>query len=229
MIKMIGFARVNKIPYLGICFGMQLAVIEFARNEIGWKDATTLEFVEQQKGEELMHDVITIMNDTNYKTLGGTMRLGEIQCNIKNKESLAYKVYKKETIFERHRHRFEVNLKARKYFENKGMYFGGVDKTETRLETVELDKKLHPFFFGTQFHPEYNTHLFTPSPPFFAFLLACSNNYNILDKLQPNENHEDKLDTYIEENNKLLENFNNESSWSSMIKISHESSFSLNG
>jgi len=205
MTSIIRFARHKKIPYLGICLGMQIAVIDFAREEVGWEDATSLEFVDNKENPELMHDVITIMDDANYDKLGGTMRLGEIQCNIKNKSSLAYKIYRKDYVFERHRHRYEVNLRSRKYLENKGMYFGGIDKTETRLETCELDRKIHPFFFGTQYHPEYNSNVFSPSRPFYAFLLAATNNYELLDNLPIEVNLETYLDKFIESNNKIIE------------------------
>ena len=171
MVEICRFARENMIPYLGICLGMQIAVIEFCRNVLGIKDANSLEF-----DDKCPNDVITTMNDTDYVKLGGTLRLGAKTCRIDNKDSLAYKIYGKSEIVERHRHRFEVNPKFVKQIEEKGMIFSGKDKDSERMEILEIPS--HPFFFATQFHPEYKTYPFNPTPAFYSFVLCSSKQYD---------------------------------------------------
>jgi CTP synthase len=170
-ISMIEYARKNKIPYLGICFGMQMAVIEFARNVLKIADATSSEI--SKKGTF----VIGMMNEWQDKTgkknkikgddLGGTMRLGAYKCNIK-KSSLAHKIYQKETISERHRHRYEVNINFQKQFEKAGMNFSGISQDGKLPEIIEATD--HPFFVGVQFHPELKSKPFQAHPLFVAYL-----------------------------------------------------------
>lgn len=171
MIEICRFARENLIPFLGICLGMQVAVIEFCRNVLGIKDANSLEFDDKCK-----NDVITTMDDTDYVKLGGTLRLGAKTCVIANKDSLAHKIYGQNEIVERHRHRFEVNPKFVPEIEKKGMIFSGKDKKSERMEIIEIPS--HPFFFGTQFHPEYKTYPFNPTPVFYSFVLCSSKQYD---------------------------------------------------
>jgi CTP synthase (UTP-ammonia lyase) len=169
------YARENKIPFLGICLGMQLAVVEFCRNVLGITDAASKELE-----PETYHDVITTMEDTSYVVLGGTLRLGSKTCVIEDENSLAYKVYGSHEIKERHRHRYEVNPKFIKCIEAKGMIFSGKDSQSERMEILEL--KDHPFFFGSQFHPEYKTHPFKPPPSFFMFVLSAKKDYQRIEE-----------------------------------------------
>ncbi len=171
MIKVCQYARENQIPYLGICLGMQIAVIEFSRNVLKISEATSKEFEEKSE-----FDVITKMEDTSYKELGGTLRLGSKKTVITNKDSLAYKIYGKEVIEERHRHRYEVNPKYIEEIEKNGMFFSGIDPDKIRMNFLEIPG--HPFFFGCQSHPEYKTNPLNPSPIFMAFILCASKQYN---------------------------------------------------
>jgi len=170
MIKVCRYARENMIPYLGICLGMQVAVIEFCRNVLGVTTAHSKEFVETKE------DVITTMDDTDYANLGGTLRLGAKTTLIRDKSSLAYKVYGKEKISERHRHRYEVNPNFVERMESKGLIFSGKDSDSNRMEICEI--RTHPFFFATQFHPEFKTNPFNPVPCFSAFVLCASKQYD---------------------------------------------------
>lgn len=176
-IAMIEYARENKIPYFGICFGMQMAVIEYARNVLKIKDATSSEI--SKKGTNL----IGVMNEwkssdgknTNKKgsDLGGTMRLGAYPCVIK-KGSLAEKIYGKKLISERHRHRFEVNIDFKPSLEKAGLEFSGMSPDGELTEIVEI--KNHPFFIGVQFHPELKSRPFAPHPIFVNFVKAALKN-----------------------------------------------------
>jgi len=170
MIKVCQYARENQIPYLGICLGMQIAVIEFCRNVLNLSDANSKEF-----DEKTQFDVITRMEDTSYKELGGTLRLGSKKTIISKKESLAYKIYGKDIIEERHRHRYEVNPKFIEEIEKKGMIFSGKDPDKIRMNFIEIPG--HPFFFGCQSHPEYKTNPLNPSSIFMAFILCASKQY----------------------------------------------------
>ena len=148
-IKAIKFARQNKIPFLGICLGMQCAVIEFARNVCGLAAANSTEF------KQTKYPVISLLQEQKkLKDLGGTMRLGAFPCRIK-RNSLASKVYGKGLIYERHRHRYEFNNKYKKLFESKGMVFSGIYPRKNLVEIVEL--KDHPYFIAVQFHPEFKS------------------------------------------------------------------------
>ena len=166
-IKAIGFARKNKVPFLGLCLGMQCAVMDFARNVCGLKDANSTEFKPKTK-----NPVISLLiEQKNIKDMGGTMRLGAYPCKIK-KNTLAAKVYKKKLIFERHRHRYEFNNKFRKKLEHKGMVFSGVYQNKNLVEIIEL--KNHPYFIAVQFHPEFKSKPDAAHPLFREFIRAAA-------------------------------------------------------
>ena len=177
-IAAINYVRKNKIPFLGICFGMQMAVIEFARNKLNIKKATSSEFGPSKAS------VIGLMNEWvksgklikgTDKNLGGTMRLGSYEA-ILIKNSLINKIYKSTKINERHRHRYEVNINFREVFEKKGMIFSGLSPDKKLPEIVEL--KDHPWFIGVQFHPEFKSRPLAPHPLFSSFIKAAKNNSN---------------------------------------------------
>jgi CTP synthase len=162
-IKAIKFARENKIPFLGLCLGMQCAVIEFARNVCGLKEANSTEFKPKTK-----YPVISLLEEQKkIKDLGGTMRLGAYPCKIKRK-SLAFKVYNKGAISERHRHRYEFNNKFRKIFKKKGMDFSGIYPKKNLVEIIEL--KDQPYFIAVQFHPEFQSKPDRAHPLFREFI-----------------------------------------------------------
>jgi len=167
-IKAIQFCREKKIPYLGLCLGLQLALIEFARNVCGLKDATSREFVKDAKTPviDVMPDQKVLLEEKRY---GGTMRLGSYPCRIK-KGTLAYAAYGSGNISERHRHRYELNNEYREALQSKGMVFSGVNPDRDLVEIAEL--KEHPFFLGTQFHPEFKSRPLRPHPLFRAFIKA---------------------------------------------------------
>jgi CTP synthase len=163
------YARENKIPFLGICLGFQVAVIEYARNVLGLKDAISSEFDPDTK-----NPVIDLLPEQqNIKNLGGTMRLGAQKVIIKE-ESRAFKWYGKTEIYERHRHRYEVNPKYIPDLEKNGMIFTGVDETKTRMEIFEV--KDHPFYIGSQFHPEFKSRPQNPSVFHKAFIENAGKN-----------------------------------------------------
>lgn len=160
------YARENDIPYLGLCLGMQIAVIEFARDVIGWKDATSAEFDKNTK-----HNVIDIMEDQkNISDKGGTMRLGAYPCTL-TKGTKSYEAYGKAHISERHRHRYEFNNKFRKDFESHGMKVAGINEKRNLVEIVEIPT--NKFFVASQFHPEFKSHPYRSHPLFKAFVKAC--------------------------------------------------------
>ncbi len=159
------YARENNLPFLGICLGMQMAVIEFARNVLKLKDANSTEMDSQTK-----HPVISIMEDQkNITDMGGTMRLGSWKCQLK-KGSIAHKVYKQETITERHRHRYEYNNKYRQQLEAAGLTATGINPDTGLVEIIEIPE--HPWFVGVQYHPEYKSTVANPHPLFVAFVKA---------------------------------------------------------
>lgn len=165
-IKAIQYVREHQIPFFGICLGMQCAVVEFARHVLGWQDAASTEMQ-----PETTHPVIDMMAEQKAITQkGGTMRLGAYECKIK-KGSKAYKVYDKDLITERHRHRFEFNNNYLADFESKGMIASGKNPHTNLVEIVEL--KDHPFFIGVQFHPELQSTVERPHPLFVAFVEAA--------------------------------------------------------
>ncbi len=169
-LNVIKYARENNIPYLGLCYGMQLLVIEFARNVLGLKDANTAEI--NPKAEHL---IIDIMPDQKKKLLekdyGGSMRLGSYPANL-IKGTVAHSAYEQDTISERHRHRYEVNPEYIKQIEEAGLVFSGKSPDGTLMEIAELPQDKHSFFLGTQFHPEFQSRPVSPHPIFTAFLKA---------------------------------------------------------
>ncbi len=176
-IDMITQARLQKIPCLGICYGMQMAVIEYARNVLGIKDATSSEF--SKKGNFLIGMMSEWQESSGKKTkkagtdLGGTMRLGAYQCKI-SKGSLAEKIYKKSIISERHRHRYEVNINFKEKLEKAGLSFSGMSPDGKLTEIIEI--KDHPFFIGVQFHPELKSKPFAAHPLFVSFIKSALKN-----------------------------------------------------
>jgi len=167
-IDAIKFARENKIPFFGICLGLQCAVIEFARNRCGMKDANSTEF------RKTKHNVIDMMlEQKNIRNLGGTMRLGAYPCTIQ-KGSRAYTAYRKDLVTERHRHRFEVNNKFRKKLAENGMIFSGMYINNDLVEIIELPD--HPWFVAVQFHPELKSRPIAPHPLFVGFVKAVKEN-----------------------------------------------------
>lgn len=158
-------ARESRIPYFGICLGMQCAVIEFARNVLGYKDAHSTEF-----DPDTTHPVISLMEEqTAVVNKGGTMRLGAYPCKLRE-GSLIAECYMQPLIQERHRHRFEFNNKYRNAFESAGMKLTGLSPDESLVEAVELDRSVHPFFVGTQYHPEFKSKPLSPHPLFTRFI-----------------------------------------------------------
>jgi CTP synthase len=159
----IHYVRENKVPFFGICLGMQCCVIEFARNVLGMKDAHSTEMDENTK-----FPVISMMSEQKNVTMkGGTMRLGSYDCNL-TKGSLAYKIYGKSKISERHRHRYEFNNQYQKDFEKNGMSLTGINPETGLCEIVEINS--HPFFIGVQFHPELKSTVEAPHPIFVKFI-----------------------------------------------------------
>lgn len=164
-IQAIRFARENSVPYFGICIGLQLGIIEFARHVCGIEKATSREF--SKTGEF----VIDIMEDQkNVEGFGGTMRLGSYQCHLLPK-SLAAKLYGASVISERHRHRYEVNNNYREILTSKGLVLSGIHRNLNLVEVIELPD--HPWFLGCQFHPEFKSKPFAPHPLFSGFVKAA--------------------------------------------------------
>jgi CTP synthase len=164
-IDAVRYAREKKIPFLGICLGMQMAVIEFAKNVVGIKDAGSLEM-----DENCPNPVINLMEDQKNVTVkGGTMRLGAWDCEI-SKNSKVYQAYKSELISERHRHRYEFNDKYRKQIADAGMKIAGVNPKTGLVEIVEIED--HPWFVAVQYHPEYKSTVLKPHPLFVDFVNA---------------------------------------------------------
>lgn len=169
IVAAIKFARENKIPYLGLCYGMQLATIEFARDVLNLKDATTEEI--NPKSENLIiHISPNQVENVKNNRYGGTMRLGAYKCNLK-KGSKAQNAYGVEQVSERHRHRYEFNNDYIKPMEDGGMVFSGVNPERNLVEIVEL--KNHPYFVGVQFHPEFKSRPLDPHPLFVGLIKAA--------------------------------------------------------
>tara|TARA_B100001750_G_C15511976_1_gene604294 strand:+ start:472 stop:2127 length:1656 start_codon:yes stop_codon:yes gene_type:complete len=161
------YARVNKVPYLGVCLGLQIAVIEFARNVLGLEGANSTEF-----DEDTPHPTVIFMPEGSRTHMGGTMRLGSRQTNIQTEDCEAFKLYDGVfEIHERHRHRYEVNPDMIPQLEGGGLRFVGRDTEGQRMEIIELEG--HPYFFGTQYHPEFKSRPTRPSPPFFGLVEAA--------------------------------------------------------
>lgn len=170
-LSVIHYARTHKIPYFGLCYGMQLMVVEYARNVLGWKGANTTEIDPKTK-----HPVIHVMSDQKGKlataSYGGSMRLGSYPAYLKDRTH-AREAYGTEMVRERHRHRYEVNQEYVKEIEAAGLVFSGVSPDEKLMEIAELPKSKHPFFLGTQFHPEFTARPLTSHPLFDAFIKAA--------------------------------------------------------
>ncbi len=174
-ISAIRFARENKIPFLGICFGMQMAIVEFARNKLKIKKAGSTEL------DRKCYPVIGLINEWDKdgkiikgtdKDLGGTMRLGLYEAKLRNNSAIN-RIYKSSSIKERHRHRYEVNNKLKNQFENKGLIFSGMSPDNKLPEIIELQN--HPWFIGVQFHPEFKSRPLSPHPLFSSFIKASKN------------------------------------------------------
>lgn len=167
-IETIRYAREQEIPFFGICLGMQCAVVEFARNVLGYLNANSYEF-----NNKASHLVITMMEEQKkIINKGGTMRLGAFPCKIKN-NSLAKKIYKSNIIQERHRHRYEFNSIFLKEFEDNGMTASGINPDSQLVEIIEISN--HPWFVGVQFHPELKSTVLNPHPLFVSFIEATIN------------------------------------------------------
>jgi CTP synthase len=174
-IEAIKYVRENNIPFFGICLGMQMATIEFARNVLGWKDAHSTEMKEYTK-----YPVIALMDEQkNIINKGGTMRLGSYAC-VLSKNTKAYKAYGTAEIEERHRHRYEFNNEYKSDFEKAGFKCSGINPDSGLVEIIEIPK--HPFFVAAQFHPEYKSTVMNPHPLFKAFIKAALNHHKNVSK-----------------------------------------------
>ncbi len=171
-LKAVRFARENKIPYFGLCYGMQMMVIEYARNVLGMKDANTREVTSDSKNIviDVMESQKEILKKNSY---GGSMRLGSYKAVLGDR-SIALASYGQKEVEERHRHRYEVNNAYVEELEKKGLVFSGKSPDGKLMEIAELPKNVHPFFLGTQFHPEFLARPLSPHPLFTAFIKACS-------------------------------------------------------
>jgi len=174
IINAIQFVRENKIPYFGICYGMQLAIIEYSRNLIGFKDATSRELLKNEKSKHIMIDIMESQKENIIKNnFGNTMRLGNYEAILKDK-SLLKKLYSNQnSIIERHRHRYEVNNEFRKVLEDNGIIFSATSKDNKLIEAMELNQKVHPFFIGVQYHPEFLARPLNSHPIFTEFVKVC--------------------------------------------------------
>ncbi len=170
-IKAIQFCRENKIPFLGLCYGMQMLVIEFARNVCGMKNANTTEINRETKYPviDIMPEQKKNLEDKNY---GATMRLGAYPAALK-KGTISFSAYKEHLISERHRHRWEVNPDFIEKLESRGLVFSGQSPDRRLMEIAELSNKKHPFFLGTQFHPEFKSRFLHPHPLFREFIKSA--------------------------------------------------------
>ena len=176
ILNSIQYAREHQIPYFGLCYGMQLAVIEYARNVVGLKGANTAEIDPQSphKVIDIMVDQKKLMAENKY---GGTMRLGSYPARLK-KNTIARNAYKVDTIIERHRHRYEVNPEYIEQIESAGLIFSGTSPDGQLMEIAELPREVHPFFLGTQFHPEFLARPLSPHPLFTEFLKATAERHD---------------------------------------------------
>jgi CTP synthase len=180
-INAIQYARTKKIPYLGLCYGMQLACVEYARNVLGMKDAHTRE-CDADTAHPIIHMISGQEDILKRRAYGGTMRLGRWECLVKPEtiSDQSYKRFKgydddaKRMVGERHRHRYEFNDDYAAQMEKAGLVIAGRSAVENLCEIVELPKSVHPFFVGTQFHPEYRSRPLTPHPLFLSFIEACA-------------------------------------------------------
>jgi len=168
MIEAIKYARENKIPFLGLCYGMQLAVVEYARNKANLAKAHSTE-VNPKTPHPVIHIIPQQKRNLKARAYGGTMRLGSWDCKLKP-NTYAHKIYKKKLVSERHRHRYEFNNKYAKELESAGLIISGRSTKENLVEIIELPEKEHPFFIGTQGHPEYKSRPLKPHPIFVEFI-----------------------------------------------------------
>jgi CTP synthase len=167
-IETVRYAREHKLPFFGICLGMQMAVIEYARNVLKLENANSTEM-----NAATPHPVIDLMeSQKNVTDKGGTMRLGAWKCDLKL-GTLAHKIYGKDQITERHRHRFEYNNQYADALQNAGLVSSGINPDTGLVEIVELEN--HPFFIGVQYHPEYKSTVANPQPIFVSFVAAIVN------------------------------------------------------
>ena len=177
-IQTIEYARTKEVPYLGICLGMQLTLVEYARNVLGLEDANSVEFDEQTANPMiyLIENFINQSGDSELRThkspMGGTLRLGEYPCETKPGSHLAEAYGNQRIIYERHRHRYEANPEYREALERAGMFVTG--ESNGLIEAVEIPA--HPWFLGVQFHPEFTSRLQTPNPTILAFVKATLHN-----------------------------------------------------
>uniref|UniRef100_UPI00374DEB38 CTP synthase n=1 Tax=Flavobacterium sp. TaxID=239 RepID=UPI00374DEB38 len=172
-IETVRYARENKIPFFGICLGMQMAVIEYSRNVLGYADANSTEM-----NENTSHPVINLMEEQKTITdKGGTMRLGAWKCHL-SENTLAHKIYGKSDILERHRHRYEFNSDYLEVLQNAGLKASGVNPETGLVEVIELEN--HPFFIGVQYHPEYKSTVLAPHPLFVSFIAAAVKNKKLV-------------------------------------------------
>jgi len=181
----IEYLRKNKIPFLGICLGLQCAVIEFARNECKISDANSTEFSQTTK-----NPVIDLLPNQNLENddVGASMRLGTYPCKIKP-STFASEIYNNEIVYERHRHRYEVNNKFRKQLEEKGLIFSGLSPDEDLVEMIEL--KDHPYFVASQFHPEFKSRPWDPAPMFNSFIEASKNIDYVIENVEDGQKVKD--------------------------------------
>lgn len=171
IIQAVKFARENKIPYFGLCYGMQMMVIEYARNILHLKDANTHEVNPSSKN--IVIDIMESQKEhLKNNFYGGSMRLGVYKAVLRD-DTVARNAYGKKEIMERHRHRYEVNPAFIGDLEAKGFVFSGRSPDGRLMEIAELSQKEHPFFLGTQFHPEFLARPLSPHPLFTAFIKAC--------------------------------------------------------
>ena len=181
----IEFLRKNKIPFLGICLGLQCAVIEFARNVCGISDANSTEFSQTTK-----NPVIDLLPNQNLEDddIGASMRLGTYPCKIQS-DTTANEIYNNEIVYERHRHRYEVNNKFRKNLEDNGLIFSGLSPDEDLIEMIEL--KDHPYFVASQFHPEFKSRPWEPAPMFNSFIAASKNIEFVIENVEDGQKVKD--------------------------------------
>ena len=167
-IKACQYVRERQIPFLGICLGLQCAIIEFARNALGYDDANSLEF-----NKDTEHPVIHFVEgQEGLQKKCGTMRLGAFDCEL-TKDSLVLELYKKKLISERHRHRYEVNPEYLQPLDKSGFKVSGINPESKLVEMMELDRLIHPFFVGSQAHPEFRSRLTAPAPLFTGLIAAA--------------------------------------------------------
>jgi len=203
-IKAAEYARTHKVPYLGVCLGMQVAVIEYCKHVLGWSNAQSEEYADksgedEEQKKDKRDNVIVFMPEIDREKMGGTMRLGARETKIVRKgEFMSHRLYQGDLlkhsngdigVMERHRHRYEVNPEIIEDVEKAGLLFVGMDDKKERMEIVELPRSEHPFYYATQYHPEFKTHPGKPSPPFHGLLLAATN----------------QLDEYLKEVDELVD------------------------